>query len=151
MTADISELRAYLESRYRGVVSFLQLDETVSGEVYKEAIAVAASRMTEAVVTVDTLDNTDIASLTEHELMLHSELALVDNMLGNFAAVDTSVGGRTQQFNQLRIWLNARHEELTTEINSKYSSAGVAELTLGRIVNYDAAEIDESVGYDALG
>lgn len=143
----VDNICASLTTKYGASVNFVGLDDDATGDVYKEAVADAVTAVGGSLVVLDDLTDSNLAGLVDAQILLHSELSLVEILLGNFVAVDMSVGGRSQSFNQLRTWLEGKRTSLKTDINNRYGSAGAPTFDMGRLVNYDSEEL-YPYGYD---
>ena len=111
-----------------------------------DPIGFAMRKLSYSVADITSVANSDVSAVTTDDLdalLDLAELRLLQNVLGNFDAVDTTVGPRTEKLSQLRDGLEVRIDKLSAAISSDYGIGGTA-LQAGTI-GLDIADHNEDL------
>jgi hypothetical protein len=149
MTITRADVEAILIQRCGAYLTAASMDGTShagTNESLNDPIGYALRKIGYSVANVSLIDDDDLSGVSEIDQLFDlAELRTLDNILGNLALVDITLGPRKESLSQLASALEKRIARLHSYIELEYG-IGMAELT-GGVIELDFAEHED--GYES--
>lgn len=149
MTVTRANIETTLVARASALMAYVSMAITVVGTNadLADPISFGILECGESVADITNPTTAEVAACANpYKLLALAEFRLLENIAGNLAKVDTTLGPRSERLSQLAALLEARMKRLSDMLKTKYG-IGAAVLTAGYI-DYNIASHSDSVSED---